>query len=449
MPPAPAEAEAKTTKPGAAGGWKGFYARHARALWALGLALPVLALALGLLVRPDLFYDQFVWKHLWGSAVADAGQTGHAEFHGIAATDDYTLVAEAVYGAILAVAIYGIYRHVIQRFHVRVDAWFVAAITPFILFGPVTRALEDTSAFCRAGTLRAGGGCDASVFSYLFISPFLYAQIAVFVLFFMVLGALMDRSMANRRVRVAAMAGALGGAAGLYGVLTRLYAAEFTAVAGPGVVLASCALGLALYVVLDRRGAPGPQRCLAAGGLAFLLPGLYLILRWLTGHAWGSTFGDRLYVGATPYILGLPLLAVLVVFAFGKLGGRLRPKLAAYALPLNLGLVYGHMLDGFASFIAICSGSPPGCSGASVFGLDLPSYGEKHPVSNLLLQVGNGWAFPLIKLLLVLAIIYVLDVEYRKDLEKEPNLGGLIKMAILVLGLAPGLRDYLRLAMGT
>jgi uncharacterized membrane protein len=42
-----------------------------------------------------------------------------------------------------------------------------------------------------------------------------------------------------------------------------------------------------------------------------------------------------------------------------------------------------------------------------------------------------------------------LDIEYRKDLDKDRQLGGLVKMAILILGLAPGLRDYIRLALGT
>jgi uncharacterized membrane protein len=448
MPPPDAEAAVSSqAAEGAPSDWRAFYAQHATALWAVGLGLPVLVVAVGLLVRPDLVYDQFIWKHLWGSAVADAGQTGRASYHGIAVTDDYTLVAEAVYGAILAVSLYGIYRHVIQRFDVRFDARLVGAMVPFILFGPVTRALEDASAFCGAPT--PDGGCAPSALTYLFISPFLYAQIAAYVLLFLVLGAIMDRSTAPRRVQRLAFGGVLGAAAAAYALLWQLTAGEFHALAHPLVVLGAMVAGMGIYLLLERRAMAGPVRCLAGGGVAFLLPGVWLVGTWLTGHEWGPTIAGRLYLDASAYVLGLPLLCVLLVFALGKLGPRFDPRLAAYAVALNLGLLYGHMLDGFASFIAICSNPRGACSGASVFGLDLPSYGEKHPVSNALLGLGNGWVFPAIKLVLVLVIIWVLDVEYRKDLEKEPNLAGLVKMAILVLGLAPGLRDYLRLAMGT
>jgi uncharacterized membrane protein len=424
------------------------YHAHKNLIWAVGIAAPLLIVGLGWWLRPDIFYDRFIWEHLWGSAVADTTQRGQAVHNGIAVTDDYTLVSEAVYGIILAVSLYGIYTHVIKRFGVVIDAWFVGAILPFILFGPVTRTLEDTSMFCKAGTLGANG-CVPGAFAVWFVSPYLYAQIAVYVLLFMVVGAVLDRRGAAFRDRLGVMAGLLGLAAALYGLAWSLLRSETIAMAHPLVVVGSCAVGLGAFALLQRRGARAVDSALFAGGLAFLLPGLWMIGQWLTGGRWASTFGDRLYVEATGWVLGLPLLACLVVFAAGRMGKRLDPRLAAYVVPLNLGLLYGHMLDGFASFIAICSNALGPCTGAMVFGLSLPSYGEKHPVSNALLGFGNGWVFPLIKLVLVLVIIWVLDVEYQKDLQKERNLSGLVKMAILVLGLAPGLRDYLRLAMGT
>ena len=36
----------------------------------------------------------------------------------------------------------------------------------------------------------------------------------------------------------------------------------------------------------------------------------------------------------------------------------------------------------------------------------------------------------------------------REELRESPTLGWLVKVAIMVLGLAPGIRDALRLAMG-
>lgn len=426
---------------------RAFYHRHRVALWAAGLTLPVLVVAVGLVVRPDLFWDRFLWEHIWGSAVADATQRGIATHNGITATEDYTLVSEVVYGAIMAVALYGIYVHVIQRFQVQVDAWFVAAILPFILFGPVSRTLEDTSMFCRPG---GPGLCDPTIFAYLFISPFLYGVIAVFVLVFMVAGALLDRSAAAQQTRTLLMAGLLFGGAAIYGLIHTTMAGEFRVLAHPAVVFGCALVGLGVFHLAQRRGVNGVNASLAAGGLLFLLPGLWMIGVWVAGAPWSGTILGRMHLDAAPYILGLPLLAAVLVYAFGRVARARDARLAAYMVPLNLGLVYGHMLDGFASFIAICSNAASTvCTGATIFGLSLPDYGEKHPVSAVLLTYLDGWLFPIIKFSLVLGIVWVLDIEYRKDLEKERNLGGLVKMAILILGLAPGLRDLLRLVMGT
>jgi UDP-N-acetyl-D-glucosamine dehydrogenase len=41
-----------------------------------------------------------------------------------------------------------------------------------------------------------------------------------------------------------------------------------------------------------------------------------------------------------------------------------------------------------------------------------------------------------------------IDVDLKKDLSAYPSLRYLIKVAMVVLGLAPGLRDVLRVAMG-
>lgn len=443
--PVPEPAADAATKADPLAPAKAFYARHRVAVWAAGLTLPVLVVAVGALVRPDIFYDQFLWRDLWGSAVADASQTGRAVHNGVVATEDYTLISEFVYGAIMAVALYGIYVHIIQRFDVEVDAKFVGAILPFILFGPVYRTLEDTSLFCRQGV----AGCDPNPFAYLFISPFLYALIAAFAATFIVLGALLHRSAARHQDKLLLMGGVLGGAAALYGLAWATMAGEFRALAHPAVVAGSAALGLGLFHALQKRGIHGVNSSLAAGGVAFLLPGVWLIGQWLAGQPWSGTILGRMHLDAAPYSLGIPVLVVAAVYAFGKWGAARDGRLAAYALPLNLGLVYGHMLDGFATFIAICSDAAGFCRGATVFGLDLPSYGEKHPVSAVMLQYLDGWLFPIVKLALVLAIVWALDVMYRQDLEKDRNLGGLVKMAILILGLAPGLRNLLRLVMGT
>jgi uncharacterized membrane protein len=51
-----------------------------------------------------------------------------------------------------------------------------------------------------------------------------------------------------------------------------------------------------------------------------------------------------------------------------------------------------------------------------------------------------------LKLIIVLLVIWVIDVSVR---EPRQNLIGLIKLAIIMVGLSPAIRNATRLAMGT
>jgi uncharacterized membrane protein len=88
--------------------------------------------------------------------------------------------------------------------------------------------------------------------------------------------------------------------------------------------------------------------------------------------------------------------------------------------------------------------------GAATYrGLEFHSYGEKHVLPGLLIDATGTAAVMLpLKFLVVTAVVYLLDIAYREDLEETPVLGWLVKVAILVLGLAPGVRDMLRISMG-
>lgn len=421
---------------------KAFYARHRTRLWLLGL-LPVVVVAVGVAVAPRIFYDHLVWEHLWGSAVADASQRGTACLYPdapilaerLCVSDDYTIPAEIIYGAVMALAIFGIYVHLIKRFRIRVSAWFVGAILPFVLFGPVVRTLEDSSLFARP-------------YAYAAISPFLYLQIAVYVVVFIILGVRLERSDRPWAWKVLAFGSVLGA---FMAAASTLYVADpekIHRVASPLYLAGSAALATALFAVRARRGTSNVNTALFCSGLAFLLPGLGLIAVWLTGNPWiavggtdSSMIGDRLFVDAIPYVLGIPAAIVFVTWLAARRLSRDKPFLGIYAVPVNLGILYGHMLDAFASLIAI---RDPFNLGFAALG-----YGEKHQISNIFLGILDGFAFPLVKFAVVIGIVYFLDVEYRKDANADENLVGLVKMAILVLGLAPGLRDFFRMTMAT
>ena len=56
--------------------------------------------------------------------------------------------------------------------------------------------------------------------------------------------------------------------------------------------------------------------------------------------------------------------------------------------------------------------------------------------------------FPIVKFLLILGIIYLFDVSFKKELVQYQRLINLLKIGILILGFSPGLRDLLRVTMG-
>lgn len=95
----------------------------------------------------------------------------------------------------------------------------------------------------------------------------------------------------------------------------------------------------------------------------------------------------------------------------------------------NLGVLSAHLFDASSTFIAI----------------DFFGYGEQHVLPNALMNIAGTAAvmFPL-KIAVILAALYVID-EYVED----TTIKNMLKLAILILGLAPGLRDFLSLSMGT
>ena len=173
---------------------------------------------------------------------------------------------------------------------------------------------------------------------------------------------------------------------------------------------------------------------LFTGGVLCLLPFLYYLIAWMLGDQWGATDGVRFDVFFL--VAGIVFLSVFPVYLLGKTF-KTRPSISIYAHPLNLFMLLGHMLDGSSSYISIYD----------PFHMGLPIYIEKHPASDLLMQL---WPplFPIVKFLLIIVVIYVFDVLYKDELQQYPRLANLLKISIFILGFAPGLRDLLRVCMG-
>src|SRR5512136_1485501 len=144
----------------------------------------------GVSLFPHIFYDNWIWKYYWGPVVADSLNSDHgtAIFNGIEASEGYTMVSEFTYGIILIIALYYIYL-LLKKLNIKVDWYFALALMPFILFGPVTRVLEDTGYFDEPWV-------------YWFISPFIYLFIAFFAILFLILGHYLENKLKLSKITV-------------------------------------------------------------------------------------------------------------------------------------------------------------------------------------------------------------------------------------------------------
>ena len=326
------------------------------------LLVIIVIIMIAVVLMPSLFYDQWIWKHYWGPVVADAAD-GVAYHNGVRADEGYTLIAEITFGLILIFALYALYK-LFKKLKITVDWRFALSLMPFILYGPVSRVLEDTGYF------------DVPIV-YWFISPFIYFQIAFFALLFLLLGYYLEKRLKHPKITI--------------------------------------------------------NRVLFFGGLIFLLPSLYLIFRWIMGDRWGPTTGVRFDVFLI--IIALVFLIVGAVYLVAYFYKN-KEKIFIYKNPLNLAMLSGHLIDGLTSYISI--------KDPFLMGLN---YAEKHPASNLLLEIW-GPLFPIVKFILIIVVIYIFDIYFKDELKNYLNLVNMLKICIIILGFSPGLRDLLRVTMG-
>ncbi|MEN6330032.1 MAG: DUF63 family protein [Methanobacteriaceae archaeon] len=95
----------------------------------------------------------------------------------------------------------------------------------------------------------------------------------------------------------------------------------------------------------------------------------------------------------------------------------------------NLSVLTAHLLDASTTFVAV----------------DFYGYGEQHVLPNTLTQLVDTAAvmFPL-KITVILTVLYIIDTTVDDKTTRN-----MLKLAIFILGLAPGLRNLLSLIMGT
>ena len=387
----------------------------------LGILLGIIIVILiGYLFVPTLVYDQWIWKHYWGPVVADA--SGHSvSYHGVAANEGYTILSELTYGVILVCALYGLYK-LLKKLEIKIDWHFCLALLPYILFGPVTRVLEDTNYFYEPAV-------------YWFISPLIYLQTTLYVLIFLFLGHYLQKKAYTRRKTLYILLSIFGLIDIFYTIIWALGIQYGASIIEPGIfyVLSILAFLPLLYRLIQRQMIT-VNTVIFSGGLLVVLPCIFLIGRWIIGDQWSQTYGT--YLNVFLLVIGLVALIVFLVYLIVWIY-RKHDTIRVYKEPLNLSMLAGHLIDGITSYVSIYD----------PLSMGLPSYIEKHPASNTLMEL---WPplFPIVKFLLIITVIYVFDIAYKKELIKYSRLVNLLKIGIFILGIAPGLRDLLRVTMG-
>jgi uncharacterized membrane protein len=415
-----------------------FLKRHERMVWALIVIVPTMVLAVGYLVAPQAVWDRFLYRYYWAPIEADA--VGHS-VNGI--TESYNLIDTPTYGIVLVLALFAIYR-LLKKMDIRPGVDMFMATIPYIILGSVLRVLEDSGVFTGKAV-------------YLFISPIIYIFIGLLTLL-----KLVESHRIAELERKRGMAGRVQGLwlfGAILGVFNILYLVAYTLyldnrelfsadhrnmafMMSPAVTaLVSIAAFLGLLALVRRRGRLYIHDIYAVFGWHLLALALFYVVSYgLLGWVWPDQALPSPDSVRQLHLEQLALVPLLALGATGIFAG------ACYGLtrrfswmkiywkdPVNLAIMYAHMLDASATFTA----------------LQWFSYGEKHVVPNFLIGLSGTPAvmFPL-KAIVMAIVIYALSVELKPDLERNRLIQALIWIAILVLGLAPGTRDLLRLGLG-
>ena len=103
---------------------------------------------------------------------------------------------------------------------------------------------------------------------------------------------------------------------------------------------------------------------------------------------------------------------------------------ATLGLPVVLLAMYGQMVDGLATSV----------------GLENYGYAEKHVLSQKVIDIsGTAWGFGMLKFGLAAMIWWLF--AYARFEHRHRHLRLLVILCLLVVGLAPGLRDVLRMTL--
>ncbi len=410
---------------------------------AILLGVPLLAFLL-VQVWPD-FYDLVIFQYYWGPIAADAaGQAlcsgGDPAVFGACppgetmAQGGYNWVNTISWAVLLGVCITGI-AQMLHAFKAEMDDKLIMGAAAWVVAGSVWHVLQDSKLFMQP-------------LEYVFITPPIYLLFGAFGIASFAYGQYVKHVVETtgsleaglQKIWFLFMAVVLG--------YTFLWVADWGQIVHYVNPLWAVVLAIITFAVVRLRayktGRLDPSELTMTFSIGWLLMSLVYVWTYLDAPWPGKMQSDELQHA----FVTAPLLAAAtagLVYGIAKWRHNAGGKNAwAYLVPMNLMIVFSQMLDAFSTSL----------------GIDLTGkYSEKHILSEFVRVTTEGiggvfakyptfLGFAPIKLAVSLLVIYAIDVQSKDDVKKYPTMIGLVKFAIIMVGLGPGVRNMTRMSLG-
>lgn len=422
----------------------------------------IIGVAIGLLLMPEAIWDDGLRPIIWEPIQQDAGAQGDAGY-------SYQNTAIYTFGLLASVVVF---QALFRTLQLPADDKMMVALIAWVCLAPILRVLEDADFF-------------PSSIDWLLISPIIHLHLAVWLIGIGIVSHLVgkkwddvagDLGELNIRIRLVPLL-----CLALLFMWALLFRPGYTEHdMGMAWVYIGLAIGFAslIFSFHATRGWPTITR----GLLSFAVGACFVGLgHWaqLAATPWLQESGrlpNEVVFWPSLIVLGIPGIVCVVLYRIGRDDAR-QLKLTGFeagvlpegisiksweteekvvanhpieqlsnkallASPLVLAMIFGQLCDGFATMV----------------GIDYFGYSEKHPLSDAVIQYGGGisdslgwdvegaWLFAIVKAILVGTIAYIF-LEMRVE-NRQKHLRLLIVLAVLIVGLAPGIRDIGRLMLG-
>tara|TARA_B100000035_G_scaffold312074_1_gene322799 strand:- start:793 stop:2175 length:1383 start_codon:yes stop_codon:yes gene_type:complete len=422
----------------------------------------VIGVTLGLVLMPEIVWDDGLRPIIWEPIQKDAGAQGDA---------GYSYQNTAIYTFSLLASVV-VFQALFRTLQLPADDKMMIALIAWVCLAPIFRVLEDGDFF-------------PSSIDWLLISPIIHLHLAAWLIGIGFISHLIgkewdsvegDVGELNIRIRLVPL---------LCLALLFMWALLFRpgySEHDMGLLWVFIGLGIGFASLIFTVHATRDWPTITRGLLAFAVGACFVGLgHWaqLAATPWVQESGrlpNEVVLWPALVVLGIPGIVCAVLYRIGKDDAR-QLKLTGFeagvlpegisiksweteektvanhpieqlsnkallASPLVLAMVFGQLCDGFATMV----------------GIDYFNYSEKHPLSDAVIQYGGGisdslgwdvegaWLFAIVKAILVGTITYIF-VEMRVE-NRQKHLRLLIVLAVLIVGLAPGIRDIGRLMLG-